>query len=223
MNTQLFMCYGVPALVLLCLCSVPAECDTPGDKIATDPTTKSDSSRPCGVPVADNESIPASGTPKADPAICDDSNPATNDKCVAGACVNEPVSECPCVDEYAAAVAAYNARNGAPLTAWLDCDDTIAGVGGRIAYATKSDPEPPDWVTVILVAKGRWGYGYGISRLCEAWTYNGVAGDFGRPPVGKPTPHPDGPYFSYGRHAHLSTEEVLACEQLIRATTVCPN
>lgn len=139
------------------------------------------------------------------PTTSDDSDPATEDK---------PVASCPCASEFAAAVAAYDARPGAPLTAWLGCSNEIAGTGGRIGYATKASPESPGWVTVILVARGRWSYGHGIARSCEAWTYNGLAGDWGRPPLGKPT---------HGQHKPISESEVQACEALIRATAACPN
>jgi len=217
MNTQLFMRYWLPGLVLLCLWIDPAAGDAPNGKTNT-----------CQVPdiAAGNDSDDATDTPKEGLSDCNDSDPTTDDACVAGTCVNKPAVTCPCADDYAAAVAAYDARPGAPLTAWLGCDESIAGTGGRIAHATKSDPDPTDqywdWVTVILVAKGRWGYGHGVSRLCEAWTYRGLAGDFGRPPLGQPTPDAMGPVYVYGRHAHLSAAEISACEQLIRATRNCP-
>ena len=125
-----------------------------------------------------------------------------------------PAVICPCASEYAAAVVAYNERGGAPLTEWRACEVEVSGVGGRIGYATKADPQPPNWVTVILVSKGRWGYGHGIARRCEAWTYQGLAGDWGRPPLGAPT---------HGGHEHLSEAEILACTDLIAATAKCPN
>lgn len=219
MNTQSFMRHWLPGLALLCLWIDPAAGGAPNGKFNT-----------CQVPdiAADNYSDDATDTPEKAPATCDDSDPATDDKCVAGACVNEPVVACPCADEYAAAVAAYDARPGALLTAWLGCDESIAGTGGRIAYATKEDPDPTgkhmDWVTVILVAKGRWGYGRGITRLCEAWTYRGLAGDFARPPLDpyRSAPGPAGPQFVYSRHAHLSAAEISACAELIQATRNCP-
>lgn len=222
MNKQLFMRHCLPGLVLLCLWIDPAAGDAPSGK-----------SNICQVPDigADSDSDDETDTPEKVSASCDDSDQATDDKCVAGACVNAPVVACPCAEDYAAAVAAYDARPGDPLSTWLACDQSSvggSGVGGLVAYATKSDPDPTqkymDWVTVILVAKGRWGYGRGIARLCEAWTYRGLAGDFGRPPLDpfRSAPGPAGPQFVYGRHAHLSAPEISSCAELIRATRNCP-
>lgn len=127
---------------------------------------------------------------------------------------SNPVVSCPCASEFTAAVAEYNEKAGEPLTAWLACSNEVAGVGGLIGYATKASPDPPGSLTVILVSRGRWSYGRGIARACEAWTYNGLAGDWGRPPLGEPT---------HGGHSKISQSEVLACEALIRTTAVCPN
>lgn len=177
---------------------------------ASDEPERPASSQTCGSQVADQDAT----TPEKTATECDDSNPATEDKCVAGKCLSEPVVACPCASEFTAAVAAYNARPDAPLTAWLGCNDEVAGVGGLIGYATKASPAPPGSLTVILVARGRWSYGHGIARSCEAWTYDGLAGDWGRPPLGEPT---------HGRYSKISQKEVLACAALIRTTAVCPS
>lgn len=125
-----------------------------------------------------------------------------------------PVVACPCASEYAAAVVAFNERSGDPLAKWIGCETYVSGTAGLIGYTTKADPRPPGWYTVILVSKGRWGYGHGIQRRCEAWSYGGLAGDWGRPPLGEPT---------HGGRGRISQEEVLACTRLIKETAGCPQ
>lgn len=127
-----------------------------------------------------------------------------------------PAATCPCVNEYAAAVRAFNELPGAPLTTWLRCSDMAAGYGGLIGYMTKEHAQPDRWMTVILVSKGRMGYGKKIEivRRCQAWMYEGLAGDYGRPPLGPP---------DYGGHAGLSKAEVQACARVIEATAKCPD
>lgn len=123
-----------------------------------------------------------------------------------------PEVACPCASEFAAAVGTFNERSGDPLTQWAGCETQVSGKGGLIGYATKADPQPPGWFTVILVSKGRWGYGRGIQRRCEAWSYGGLAGDWGRPPLGEPT---------HGGRGGISEEEVLACTRVIKETAKC--
>lgn len=127
------------------------------------------------------------------------------------------VATCPCVSEYAAAVRAFNELPGAPLTTWLRCEHIIAGYGGLIGYMTKEVTEPSKWMTVILVSKGHWGYGHALQtfqRRCEAWMYEGLAGDYGRPPLGPP---------DHGGHGGLSKAEVRACARVIETTAKCPD
>lgn len=125
-----------------------------------------------------------------------------------------PAKPCPCASEYAAAVLEFNKRTGDPLAKWIGCEVAVSGTDGLIGYAAKADPQPPGWFTVILVSKGRWGYGHGIQRRCEAWSYGGLAGDWGRPPLGEPT---------HGGRGRISEEEILACSRLIRETAKCPE
>lgn len=125
-----------------------------------------------------------------------------------------PAVACPCASEYATAVAEYNKRPGDPLIQWTGCHVEVSGTEGLIGYAAKPAPEPPGAMTVILVSKGRWGYGHGIQRRCEAWAYNGLAGDWGRPPLGEPT---------HGGKARISEDEIKACTRLIRETAKCPE
>jgi len=127
---------------------------------------------------------------------------------------NAPVVACPCASEYAAAVGAFNERPGDPLAKWVGCETQVSGTDGLIGYATKVDSKPPGYMTLILVSKGRWGYGHGIQRRCEAWAYNGLAGDWGRPPLGDAT---------HGNHGRISEDEIRACTRLIRETAKCPQ
>ena len=125
-----------------------------------------------------------------------------------------PAVACPCASEYAAAVRAFNERPGDPLTQWQGCHREVSGTEGLIGYATKPDTKPPGYMTVILVSKGRWGYGRGIQRRCEAWSYGGLAGDWGRPPLGDAT---------HGSQGHISEDEIKACSRLIQETAKCPE
>ena len=220
MNSRSCLRYGLVGAISLCMWIGSAAADVPGAESENDPASGLNPRESCGAPVADQaQDIAADdgndqmdSKPVQDPANCDDSDPATSDRCVAGECINEPVVTCPCADDFAAAVAAYDSRSGAPLrTEWEVCSTPRGGVGKYGASMFKFDALAPMEIgrtTHIHLDASRGGF----RRIAYCSASVGVDRNIR---LGGP--------FLYGPaiHEKLSDAERSACEILIRTIAGC--
>lgn len=215
MSAQLFLRYWIPSFILLCLSFGPAASDPPDVQTDIDPISRPAAPRRCGSlvsvelrdTVADNNSDRKTDTPKEDLSSCDDSNPASTDSCVSDDCVNEPVVTCPCADDYADAVTAFNAQPGGRLTTWDVCDAKFHKVGIN-ARSEKVAQMPGGSVkTLIWLASARSYWPWSYPGMCSAITLNDklIYGEEGWQGV------------------RLTVAEVAACEALTRGIAVCPE
>ena len=123
--------------------------------------------------------------------------------------------KCPCADDYAAAVAAYDARPGIQVhPQWEVCSVPRGSVGKYGAHMSKFDALTPAQdgrtTTIFLTAAKRrtlWGT---RPVECSAWVMIDT--------VGIPKN-----IFDAGMRDKLSDAELAACEKLIRAVAKCPG
>jgi len=192
MNTRPFLRYWLPGVVILCL------------------------SIGCASPVAENQSVPESGAAKEVSSDCDDSNPATNDNCVAGMCVNEPIVTCPCADDFAAAVTIYDARSGIPMRPVSDvCSDPRGSVGKYVSITAKFDALTPSetgrTTQMFLGAFRSWTFWGTHPISCSAWVFVDSWSS------------KNSTLFGIAIHKGLSDAELATCESLIRKIAHCPK
>lgn len=215
MSAQLFLRYWISSLILLCLSFGPAASAPPDVQTEIDPTSRTAAPRRCGPlvsvelrdTVADNKIDRKTDTPKEDLSSCDDTNPASIDSCVSDDCVNEPVVTCPCADDYAVAVMAYDAQQGGRLTKWDVCDAKFHKLGIS-ARSEKVAQMPGGRVkTLVWLASARSYWPWSYPGMCRAITLNDrvVYGGEG------------------WQHVRLTVAEVAACDALIRGIAVCPE
>jgi hypothetical protein len=194
--------------------------DLPGAEGENDPPSELIPRASCGTPIADqvqhiaaadgNDQLNSNSA--QDPAHCDDSDPATIDRCVAGECVYEPVVKCPCADDFAAAVAAYDSRSGASLrNEWEVCSIPRGGVGKYGTLIFKFDALAPMEIgrtTQLHLDASRGNF----RRI--AYCSASVSADR--------STRLGGPFlFGPAIHEKLSDAERSACEALIRTIAGC--
>lgn len=223
MNSRSCLPYGLMGAISLCMSIGSLAGDLPGAEDESDPPSELIPRETCGAPIADHvqKLAAADGNDQLDsnsaqdPANCDDSDPATIDRCVAGECVNEPVTRCPCADDFAAAVTAYDSRGGVPKHAeWEVCSVPRGGVGKRGASRFKFDALAPmenGRTTQIHLDASRGNFRR--IKYCSA----SVA-------VWDRSIHVGGPWlFGPAIHEKISDAELSACETLIRTIAGCPE
>lgn len=220
MNSRACLRYGFIGAISFCMSIGSLAGDLPGAAGENDPPTGLIPRESCGTPVADqvqtvtavagNDQLDSRSV--QDPANCDDSNPATIDRCVAGECVNEPVVACPCADDFAAAVAVYDSRGGVPNQAeWEVCSIPRGGVGKHGAGAFKFDalaPMESGRMTQLHLDASRGNFRR--IKYCSASVSANRNIRLGGPFL-----------FGPAIHEKLSDAELSACETLIRTIAGC--
>lgn len=146
----------------------------------------------------------------------DETSRTDEDKKVDLPAASETAIKCPCADDFAAAVAAYDARPGNPVhPEWEVCSVPRGSVGKYGAHTTKFDaltPAHEGRTTSMFLNAAKRRTLWGTRPVeCSAW----VIADT---PSGVPKN-----IFSLAVRDKLSDAELAACETLIRAIAKCPQ
>lgn len=146
----------------------------------------------------------------------DDGPPRADDQSQADPpAASEAEVKCPCADDFAAAVAAYDARPGIPVhPEWKVCSVPRGSVGKYGAHMAKFDaltPAHEGRTTSIFLNAAKRRTLWGTRPVeCSVW----VTAD---------TPGVPKNIFSLAVRDKLTDAELAACETLIRAIAKCPE